>query len=660
VNQEGEYSETETTESLESPDSGSDSASLPRWVSWLAFAGIFVVTLIAGISRLLQLDRYPGGMAEAEARHGVLARQSDDFGLQWAIENATELSIPLVIVISWAGTLFGYDAETPRIAAALFGTGSILCIGLWLNRAIGPLWGLAGAAVLAGSFWHILFSRLALGQIAGAFAIAALCWLLTEAATREGPRATPWYVLAGLVAGLGFLSTPALRLLPLVVLGALVVALVRLRQRPETSEARNWLIASTATYLTTSPFLIANRNDLQLWTPWTTPPGLPGDSVATFSDLSSALINSVTALVISVDIERGLNLPSDPWFSLLMLPWALIGVLGLINASNRPDLRDRFLVGSGIAGASVLGITVIDAGHPGQLVVISPALAGLVIFGFRTALRWARVRTVRVALAVLVVTGVVGEAVLSAQRYTEEWAATPETRAEFHADVVNTLAVVEPLDIQEPVFLAFSGDGTTLDYFRTTTRRHIFDSESVLPLPADEDGYLIIPEDEGIAPELARLLDRSESDTQALGNSSFQGYRLNGRLREEMPLSVPTVNYPNGPVLHGSSDLSQHPDNTARFIIAWKSDPESPAFTVESRLRTTGMPREEATSHDTLPPNPLRSRLFQVLVIEIDIPDPEMANDLEVRLRNQDGFIVPVAGMDDEGYLLLNQYTFQD
>lgn len=632
----------------------------PRWMIWLGLTGIMLLSIAAGIGRMLQLNTLPAGLAEAEMQHGLLARQSGDFGLQWAIENAGPLSLPLVIVMSWIGGITGYDTETPRIAAAIFGTASILCTGLWLRRAMGPLWGIAGAAVLAASFWHILFSRLAIGQIAGTFALAALCWFLTEASARRGQQAMPWYLLSGLAAGVGFLSTPSLRLLPLVVAGILIASLLRLREKPDESEARNWLIASAATYLTISPYLIAHRGETQLWTPWSATPGLPGSDPVTIGTSPGALIDTVSGLVIASQVERGLNLPSDPWFSLLMLPWAAIGMLGLISASNNPDLRDRFLGGLGIGAAAIIGVLAVDAGHPGQLVVIGPALAGLTVYGFRTVVHWAQVRTVRYALATLIVIGIAGQGVMSVQQYADDWAISPETETALHVDVINTLIAAESLDTNEPVFVSLTGHGSTLDYFPSTLRRHTFDGERVLVFPADEDGYLIETTPSPLAAELGELLDRATSATYLRDDQDIPAYRLDARLREQMPLSAPTANYPNGPVLHGSSDPSRTGGGTVRFLLAWKSDPESPEVVVETRLRPDGAPGQQTTASTTLPANPLQTRLFQVLLIEIDIPEGGPTSDLEVRLRREDGTINPVGGMDEDGFLLLNRYELSE
>ena len=631
---------------------------VPAWMTWAGLIGIILITIAAGIGRLLELGSLPRGLAEAELEHGLLARQASDFGLQWATENAGPLAIPLVLVIMLIGELTGFDIETPRIAAALFGAGSILFTGLWLFRAMGPIWGVAGAAVLAGSFWHVLFSRLATGQIAGTFAFALFCWAITEAGTRRDRSAMPWYLLAGLATGIGFLSTPALRLLPLVLLVVLAVSLWRMRSNPEQSEARSWLVATAASYLTISPYLFAHRGDLQLWTPFADTPGLPGNDAVTIPTLATSIIDTFTALFLPDDAVRGLNLPADAWFSLLIIPWVLIGVLGLISASNNPHQRASFQVGLAVGIAVLLGIVARNAGHPGQLVVISPALAGVAVLGFRTILRWARVRTVRYALAGLIVLGVAGQGVVTAQQYVDDWATAPETEVTFYANVTDALIAADSLDTREPVFFSLTGHETARDYFRSPLRRHSFDGASVLQFPAEEDGYLIDTGSPPLSHEFVELLESAGSVTQVRDDSETAAYRLDGRIREQMPFSAPTVPYPAGAVLHGSSDPSRAGEGSIRVMVAWNVEPESPPFEVETRLRTAEAFPETESQRLELPSNPLSTRLFQILLFEIDIPAYDIPTDIEVRLFREDGAIAPVAGMDDDGFLVLNRYTF--
>jgi hypothetical protein len=644
-----------------SPEPTSPSDNTPAtdttWLTLLGIIGVVLITLVAGIGRFLQLADLPPGLAEAELQHGLLARQADDFGIRWAIENAGSLSIPLMTVIATIGSLTGFDAETPRIAAALFGTASILFTGLWIFRAMGPLWGIAAAAVLAGSFWHILFSRLAFGSIVATCALAAFCWLLTEAGNRRDQAALPWYLFAGLAAGVGFLSTPALRLLPLVLVGVLTVSIYQLWQQPGPSEARNWLISTAAAYLTISPYLIAHRDDLLKWTPWASTPGLPGQDQTSIPTFASALIETATSLVLPGNTTPELNLPGDPWFSLLMLPWAAIGLLGLIRAWNRPDLQQHFAIGIAVLVSVLIGISATDAGHPGQLVILGPALAALTVTGFRTLITWARVTTVRYALISLAVVGIAGQAVISTQGYVDDWATEPGTREHFNTGVIDALHVTSQLDTSEPVFIYATSYETARDYFRIPARIHFQSDPDILTFPAEEDGYLLATGDEAL---LENSLARLSLPTNLRDGIDARLYRLDARIREEMPLSAPTVQFPNGPNFHGNRHLSRTGPNSAEVLIAWKSQPLSDPFTIEARLRSTDTFPIVTSTIVELPANPLQGPLFQVVRIDLELPERDGAVDLELRLRREDDTILPVAGMDDEGFLLLNRYHLEN
>lgn len=652
-------SEAEQTDSSSTTEPESEAESVsppdPTWLVWSGLIGIVLIALIAGIGRLLHLTTYPPGLADAEFDHGLLARQASDFGIRSAMENAETLSIPLVAVIAAIGTITGFDAETPRIAAAIFGALSILFTGLWAFRAMGPVWGIAAAAVLGGSFWHILFSRLAIGSIVAACALAAFCWLLTEAAHRRDQAALPWYLFAGIAAGVGFLSAPAFRLLPLVLIGALAVCLYQLRQNTGPSEARNWLISTAAAYLTISPYLISHRDDLHQWTPWATTPGLPGENQTTIPTLATAIIDTATSLVIPGDRYIEMNLPGDAWLSVLMIPWAVIGILGLIRAWNHPDLQQHFSVGIGVLISVLLGVSAVDAGHPGQVLILGPALAVVTVFGIQTVIRWARVTTVRYALISLAIVGILGQAFISVQSYVDEWAPDPDTAPHFNASVIDALLATASLDTNELVIINADGYEMVRDYFRTPGRILFQSHPDALPFPEGEDGYLITANgDIPLEDRLARL----SLPTGLRDDTRIRLYRLDGRIREEMPLSVPTVQYPNGPILHGNSEPSRIGDDSVEVLIAFKSPAQSPQFSVETRLRTSGVSPITTSTTTVLPANPLQGRLFQVLRVRLELPDQDQPLDLEIRLRRDDDTIVPVGGMTDDGFFVLNRYTF--
>jgi hypothetical protein len=630
----------------------------PRWLVWSGLIGIVLIAIGSGIGRMLRLREIPPGLMDAELDHALLARQASDFGIQWAIENAGPLSIPLVLLITAIGTITGFDVETPRIAAAIFGAGSILFTGLWIMRAMGPLWGLAAAALLAGSFWHILFSRMAIGTISATFALAAFCWLLTEAGTRQGPAARPWYLLAGIAAGVGFLSAPGLRLLPLVLIGVLAYTFYNNRTSADSSAPTgNWLTAAIAALLAISPALIAQRNGLSQFAPWATTPGLPGNDQISIPTLATAIIDTATGLVLPSDGYTDANLPGNAWFSILLLPWALAGLIGLIRIWNRPDLQAHFSVGIAVLVSVLIGISAVDAGHPAQLTILSPALVAVATVGFRTLINWARVTTVKYALASLVIVGIAGQAAISIQTYVDDWATTPETAEALNANVIDALLATVHLDTEDPVIFQANSAGTARDYFRPPGRIHLQSDPDLLMFPATESGYLI-----ATSPDfpLESLLAQSSLPTEIRDGSGISIFRLDDRIREHMPLSAPTVQFPNGPSFQGVSSLSRIDVDHASVLIAWRSPASvDESFTIDVQLRTAEAFPITTEAEAVLPPSPLQGDVYQVLRIELELPERDGAIDLEVRLRREDGSIVPVGGMDDDGFLFLNRYRLE-
>jgi 4-amino-4-deoxy-L-arabinose transferase-like glycosyltransferase len=635
-----------------SPDNGAS----PTWKSIAGVVAIVLISIGALIGRLWDLARLPGGLADTEAAHGVLARQANDFGHRWLIDGAGELSSVLAAVIALVGAIRGFDPETPRIAAAVLGAASVLLTGLWIRREMGPIWGIAAATVLAGSFWHILFSRLALGPIVGVFALSALLWCLSEASHRSGRPALPWYALTGALTGLAFLSTPALRLLPVALIGIAVMSIYRWRAGDETVQPRNWIVALTAMLPVASLLVLGERQGIRTLTPWEPTPGLPDAERAAPLTITGELIATFRGLVLPGDAERGMNLPPDAYLSIVVIPWAVFGVLGLIAASNDDTLRDRFLAAGAGVIAILIGVSAVDAGHPGQLVILSPLLAGLTVYGFRAVLRWARLRTMRIALAALVATGIAGNAVWSADRYTT-WAETLETRTALNAGTVAALQAANRLGDGDPVFVSAAPSGELLSYVISTVERYLVDGSSYVMFPESSGGYAVGSSDLPWHNHLEDLLAAAPPITLAREELNVSAFRLDDRIRQELPFTVPTVAYADDSVFQGHV-LHVESEDRATLLLAWNLPANHQARFADLRLHPVDRQIEPAEVTATLRANPLDGRVYQVVVVEIAIPALGEATDLEIRLRGPDGNVIPTSNVDPDGYLFLNRYVF--
>lgn len=131
----------------------------------------------------------------------------------------------------------GMNFTTLKLLSALEGI-LTLPVLWWLGRAVvgddnprlGNLVGLALAALVAVSYWHVALSRLGL-RIVLTVLVASLLLIFLARALRHNRRGD--FILAGLVLGFGLYTYQAVRMLPVVVMIGVALAVV--------FKARTWL-----------------------------------------------------------------------------------------------------------------------------------------------------------------------------------------------------------------------------------------------------------------------------------------------------------------------------------------------------------------------------------------------------------------------------------
>ena len=161
-------------------------------------AALAAVVLLALFLRVWQLEDVPAGLYCDEAGNGYNAYALGTAGID---ENGTTL--PLYVWsfgTAYKNPLFIYSAILPvkllglsafsiRLAAALFGVGTVLGM-FFLGRALfGPWVGLWAALFLAVAPWHIHFSRIAFELIAFPLVVVWGCALLVR--FTQGRRTLP-------------------------------------------------------------------------------------------------------------------------------------------------------------------------------------------------------------------------------------------------------------------------------------------------------------------------------------------------------------------------------------------------------------------------------------------------------------------------------------
>ena len=187
-------------------------------------AALAAVVLLALFLRVWQLEDVPAGLYCDEAGNGYNAYALgtaglDENGTPWPLyvwSFGTSYKNPLFIYGAMLPVkLLGLSAFSVRLAAALFGTATVLAM-FFLGRAVfGPWVGLWAALFLAVAPWHLHFSRIAFELIVFPLLMVWACTLLVR--FTQGRRTLP--AALGLCALCVYAYAPAALFVPAFLVG---------------------------------------------------------------------------------------------------------------------------------------------------------------------------------------------------------------------------------------------------------------------------------------------------------------------------------------------------------------------------------------------------------------------------------------------------------
>jgi hypothetical protein len=370
-----------------------------------------------------------------------------------------------------------------------------------------------GGMVLATSYWHLLVSLRAERPIMVPLLSVPLVWFLLKG-WRSGSR--KWFILAGLTLGLGAYTYGAARLLPVIVLVAILPELM-LRIRAGRPAAR------------ASRKLTANLGFLVLGAVFTALPMIW--YFATHFGQFSARAGSVAVwqyvhapLDIGLEIGRNVprvlgyfccagattlynGLPDFPGVSPLLAPFLALGLAGAIL--NSRHLTHRLIWLWWVIGL-LPSITTIEAPHPLRMLVAMAPTAVLIALGpfyvghWLTAIparigmhSWTTNRFATLRTSCVLCAGVIALALAALpstwRAYFVEWADSPAVR-QLNDPAALTLrdAVISHTGAGASVYLPMSrvNDPTLLYYLGGSFAR-----QASLSAPAAKGGsYVIAPE----------------------------------------------------------------------------------------------------------------------------------------------------------------------
>jgi 4-amino-4-deoxy-L-arabinose transferase-like glycosyltransferase/SAM-dependent methyltransferase len=221
----------------------------------VAVAIPLLLFIFALFLRLVNLTGHPFVLNGSEASLGLDAQAilngelRNPFATAWLTNPTLPLYLIAMSLQTWGTTVLAL--RLPSAVAGALTVPAIYLIGarLWRREV-----GLIAAILLAGSHWHIHYSRLGLTNVWDpllallALGLLAMAWQQRQPSAEESSHSPrPLWLLAGVVVGLNAYLYTSSHLLPLILAGLLVWLF--LFERAGLAERRSHLLAATAVAL---------------------------------------------------------------------------------------------------------------------------------------------------------------------------------------------------------------------------------------------------------------------------------------------------------------------------------------------------------------------------------------------------------------------------
>lgn len=448
------------------------------------WSALVAVTLVAAFLRFYHLADHPLGLFFDPAINGLDALRLMQRGgpvLFFPTNGGREaLLIYLLIPFLW---LFDATPFSFRLQLALISLLNVVClfgflyhlrfldapqslnqqdnesspqrVSFTIHNLLFPT--LAGLT-LAVSYWHLTISRLDQRPLTVPLLAVLVFWFFLKGWTTGRRR---WFILSGLFLGLSFHTYSAARLLPVILVLALIPELFIKGQRARvTCHMSSLLLFSGVTLLIASPMLwyfanypaqfSARAGSVMIWNFLNT----PGDILA---ELGRNLLRVLGFFCCAGNSNAIFGLPGHPGLPLLLTPFLVVGLV--ITVLNWRNLLARLVALWWLLGI-IPSIIAIEAPHPLRMVVALPATAILVALGLTyTTYQVSRVKshvsslTSHVLPFILIFATVPG----TFTAYFQQWPQLQVTQGIFdYGAVAIRDAVVKHEDRTTPIYLPLS------------------------------------------------------------------------------------------------------------------------------------------------------------------------------------------------------------
>lgn len=608
-----------------------------------ALAFMVLCLLVAAALRLPDLPSLPPGVHYDEAANGVLA---GDIGLRGErpvfIPSYTGKE-PLFFYL--AGGLMrtvGESLFSLRLTAAYIGILTVAAT-YWLGREMlaDRRIALLAAALLAVSFWHVLFSRLGFRAIS-----EPLLQALTVAALFRGLRGGrwAWFGVAGVLLGLTGYTYLASRLFPvLLLLGALPLLLDRDTARQRWPQLA--LMAGVA-FLVISPLLLYFAGNPDAF--WTRI-GQVGPNSGGLTLLES-VGRSLGMFFLRGDPYLRFNLPERPLFNVLWGGLLVVGwVIALLRVRRMPYDWQRSALLLLVAAPFIMLLPAALATNeivPSNLRVIGliPFVFYLPAIGLIALLRDLERRfdlpSLVYGIQLVVVLTLLAGGAYAAWLYFDQWGTQRELVLITDGDLTAAAPVIDDLLDQEP-------EGTQLyvasPHYRHPTLAFLSEQYSALKwlpqsqalvLPPDGEGMVLYPANSPM-PEWVRSYLSPVALDGADAGGLFELYAITATAA--VPEQIVDATFANAITLLGYDIAPGAAGTTLPLTLYWRIDsrlppdgPQTPATFVHledaagyrwSQLETDAYPAEQWTPGETI-----------IQRVDLPLPDGQPPGDYRLRV----------------------------
>lgn len=540
-----------------------------------ALAFMLLCLLAAAALRFHILPAIPPGLHYDEAANAILSAEiGRGDSLPIFIESYTGKEVFFFYLAGGLLRLVGESLFALRLTAAFIGLMTI-AVTYWLGREMGLSRSVAllAAALLAVSFWHLLFSRLGFRAIS-----QPLLQALTMAALFRGIRREKWLwlIIAGLFLGLTAYTYLAARLFPVLLLLALLPLLLN-RKRWQTRWVQLGLTAVTALLILSPLLYYFYTHPAAFWVRI----GQVGSGTAGLTPLGGYL-RSLEMFFLRGDPYIRFNVPERPLFSLM---WGALLVGGwIVLLSGWKRLRTDWQRSATILLVAAPFIMILPTALATNEILPSNLRAiGLLPFLFylpargveafldEMAKRYQRpaLRTrgfLTVALVFMLVEGV-----FTAETYFQEWGVDAALFYETDGDLTAVATFLnEQSPTDQPIYVAAK-------YYQPPTVAFLSDAydaikwlpaSNALPLPDSGSALYIFPHTSPLPEWAAPLLD---SATIIAENDSFTAYQLDAKPDLALSNAHPTY-FGNAVTLLGYDVAAAPAGETMPVTLYWRVD----------------------------------------------------------------------------------------